>query len=187
MISPVNLESMAEKLHVYDVDQGAWEQEGNGFEANARHVLTHLAKDVVGKDFTDVDLVRGAIAPDSIQYALRLSRWAGVGVSEIVEVTEVEEIARDFVEMDRVGLPWGFPSFAGAVNILAQNLHDIDHAKTREDALRGTYDAMRSTSRLLVNSASIQSHQHGFSLVDAFDARLATLRNRFGIPEPTEK
>jgi hypothetical protein len=187
MISSDNLEVLAHKLHVYDIDQGAWEQEGNGFEANARHVLTHLAKDVVTKDFSDEDLVRGAIAPDSIQYALRLSRWAGVETDEILELTQKEEDIRDTAEDGLRDLPWGYASFAGAVGVLAGNLHDLDHASARDGAVRGTHKAMRSASRLLLNSASIQSYQYGFSITEAFDNRIAVLRRRFSIPEPTER
>lgn len=184
MISPANLETLAEKLRVYDVTQGAWEHEPNSFEANARHVLTHLSKDLVGKDFSDIDLVRGAIAPDSVQYALRLSRWASVDTSEIANITQKEEDLRDIAQDGLVDLPWGFASFAGAVGVLAQNLHDFDHANTKEKAIIDTFNSMRSASRLLINSASIQSYQYGFPIIEAFDARLTTLRNRFDIPEP---
>ena len=186
MISAANLEFLDQKLRVYDVDQGAWEQEPNGFAANARHVLTHLTKDMVGKDFSDVDLVRESIAPDSVQYALRLSRWSLVKGAYLAEVTDTEESVRSIAEKGLENLPWGFASFAGAVCLLAQNLHDMDHKKTRDRASKDTHDTMRSVSRLLIDSASIQSNQYGFSLVKAFDARLSVLRNRFNIPEPTK-
>jgi hypothetical protein len=38
MICAANLETIDQKLRVYDLRQGGWEQEPNGFEANARHV-----------------------------------------------------------------------------------------------------------------------------------------------------
>jgi hypothetical protein len=75
MITASELESCAEKLRVYDVVQGGWEQEPNGFGANAGHVLTHLTKDLTNRNFSDSGIVRTALAPDSLQYALRLSRW----------------------------------------------------------------------------------------------------------------
>jgi len=186
MITNVNLEVLAEKLHTYDVDQEAWEQEANGFEANAGHVLTHLAKDLVGKNFDDEELVRTAIAPDSVQYGLRLARWSGIGIADVVTMGEAEEDIRSEVEasFDFKKLPWGFASFAGGMRTLAVHLHDAEHKSTREATLRGRQASMRSASRLLINSASIQSYQLNFSLPEAFDNRLAFLRNRFGIPQP---
>lgn len=186
MISPVNLELLSERLRVYDVDQGAWEQEPNGFDANVRHVLTHLAKDVATKDFTDRALVRGSIASDSLQYALRLGRWAGVRTVEMTEITGREESIKDFIEENRgiTPLPVGFAAFVGAMGVLAQNLHDTDHESTHDIAMRNTYNAVRSTSRLLVLSSTVQSEHYNFGLMPAFDERLAVLRNRFGIPEP---
>ena len=188
MINVAELEELAEKLRVYDVVQGAWEQEPNGFEANAGHVLTHLAKDIVGKNFNDPELVRTAIAPDSLQYGLRLARWSGIPVAGLVSVTMEEEHTRSGVErsMDYRKLPWGFASFAGGMQTLAQHLHEVGHKSTRDEAVYHTQASMRSASRLLINSASIQAHQLGFSFTGAFDDRLAFLRNRFGIPEPQD-
>ena len=74
MIAQSELDQIDQKLRYYDVVQGAWEQEANGFEANANHVLTHLAKDLATKDFSDTEIVRDAIAPDSLAYGLRLAR-----------------------------------------------------------------------------------------------------------------
>jgi hypothetical protein len=188
MINTASLEVLAERLRVYDVDQAAWEQEPNGFEANASHVLTHLAKDLVGKNFADANLVRTAIAPDSVQYGLRLARWSGIPVADLVRVTGVEEDIRNEVEesFDFRKLPWGFASFAGGMRTLAIHLHDIDHQSERDDAMRYMHTSMRSASRLLINSASIQAHQLDFSLTNAFNDRLAFLRNRFGIPQPQD-
>jgi hypothetical protein len=188
MITAANLEELAARLRVYDVDQEAWEQEPHGFEANTRHVLTHLAKDLVGKSFEDEDTVRTAIAPDSVQYGLRLARWSGISVSELAELSSTEEDIRSGVEesLGHRKLPWGFGSFAAGMRTLALYLHDADHASTRENTIRGRQASMRSASRLLINSASIQSHQYGFSLPEEFDNRLVYLRKRFGIPQPQD-
>ncbi len=186
MIHKNTLEMFAEQLHVYDVDQGAWEQEPNGFEANVGHVLTHLAKDLTGKNFNDRVLVRSAIAPDSIQYGLRLARWSRINIADLVDMDEAEEDIRAEVEngFDSNELPFGFASFAGAMRTLAVHLHDINHESTREGALSNRPASMLSAARLLIDSASIQSFQFDFSLEEAFDARLSFLRDRFGIPHP---
>jgi len=83
MLAGDNLETCAAKLYTYDVAQGAWEQEPNGFKANANHVLTHLAKSLVAKNFGDAHTNKTEIAPDSVQYALRLARWSSVPVQDL--------------------------------------------------------------------------------------------------------
>jgi hypothetical protein len=188
MITTANLEVLAEKLRVYDVDQQAWEQEPNGFEANAGHVLTHLVNNLVGKNFENEDLVRSAIAPDSLQYGLRLARWSGIHVADLVSVTMTEEHMRSQVE-ESLGyrkLPWGFASFAGGMHALSMHLHNMGHAREKDGAVHTRQAAMRSASRLLINSASVQAHQLDFSLIKAFDDRLSSLRARFGIPQPQD-
>ncbi len=186
MISPANLDTMSEQLRVYDVDLQGWEHQSKGFGVNVRHVFTHLTKDLVGKDFSDEDLVRGAIAPDSIVYALRLSRWTNIDTDYVAKVTSKEEAIMDMAEMGLENLPWGFASFAGAVGLLATNLHDQDHEKTHQGAMLGAHNTMKSASRLLIHSAAIQSHQYGLSIMEAFDSRLTVLHDRFGIPKKSQ-
>jgi hypothetical protein len=70
MLDYETIDRCAAKLWVYDVSDQAWEQEPNGFEVNASHVLTHLSKALWSKDFSDSNVVRTEIAPDSLQYAL---------------------------------------------------------------------------------------------------------------------
>lgn len=62
----------------------------------------------------------------------------------------------------------------------------LDHKSTRESAHTKTYKEMRSAARLLINSANIQAYQFDFNLEESFNARLASLRIRFGIPDPEE-
>jgi hypothetical protein len=188
MLTVEDLEVCAEKLYVYDVEQGAWEQEPHGFEANAKHVLTHLAKDIVNKDFSSPELVQTAIAPDSMQYALRLGRWAGVEPQDMLvspgDEWNVRRLIARQVSRHRGSVIVHATAFAEAMGELASNLHDLDHASTREVAIASRQDAMRETGRLLVNSARLQAEGHQFDLMEAFDARLAHLRERFGIPQP---
>lgn len=183
MIRPENLDIISERLKVYDVVQEGWEHEPKGIEVNFQHVLTHLAKDPGLKDFSDPELIRNTIAPDSLQYALRLGRWAGIHSVEL-SMTETEISIPTSLQKHLGNLPPGVPSYMGATSILAKHLHDIDHKSTQFEAEQGRYDAMRSAARLLLNSAEVQAGHYNFNLVRAFDNRLRNLRERFGIPEP---
>jgi hypothetical protein len=184
MLIRSSTELLFAKLRVYDVDQGAWEQEPNGIDVNSRHVLTHLSKDMIGKDFTNPELVQTAIAPDSVQYALRLRRWASLPpVESSIPPEDSIKAAKQLKE--RLGkVPLHFALFAEGTAELARNLHDIDHESTRGSALRNRQNSIRKASWLLINSANLQAATFRFDLVDAFDARLASLREKSGIPEP---
>ncbi len=184
MLSAQNLEQLSQELYVYDVVQGAWEQEPNGFEANAAHVLTHLAKDLSLKDFNNPDESRTAIAPDSLQYAFRLARWGGV---EPAELTEKRGAA--WFQASKAAAKIGIPTeHAGAhilaMSVIAINLHDLGHASARAEAIEARRIDMRFAGRLLVESADLQAKAYEFDLVDAFRTRLTSLRRRFGIAQP---
>jgi hypothetical protein len=185
MLAKYELESLSDKMHVYDVDQGGWEQEANSIQANARHVLFHLTKDLVYKDFLDPVIVQTAIAPDSVQYALRLGRWVGLN-PERLHVSRSEILIAEELDPGSDQSPLHLTAFKEAVGILAGNLHDLDHKKTQADALRHQPDLFRQAGRMLIYSASIQSAEYDFNLVETFDDRLSGLRRRFNIPEPSE-
>lgn len=77
------LADLNERLRVYDVDQHGWEHEGQGLDVNIRHVQHHLTQDLERKNFTDAQTVEVAVAPDCLQYALRIGRWTGATLYEI--------------------------------------------------------------------------------------------------------
>ncbi len=183
MLTPTELQTCYNNLYTYDVTQGAWEQEPHGFEANARHVLTHLTKDLLAKDFKDPETVKTAIAPDSLQYALRFARWADLPPAEL-DFKE-QDRQRIFTVASRLGrVSYHFAAFTEAAGTLAQNLHDLDHGNTSAEAQAGRKTAMAATASSLLLSADLASQRFDFDLVEAFDARLSSLRIRFGIPEP---
>ncbi|MEK7603129.1 MAG: hypothetical protein AAB459_02720 [Patescibacteria group bacterium] len=186
-LTVINLEACAEKLRVYDVDQKGWEQEPNGFVANARHVLAHLVKDLATKDFTDEVLVRTAIAPDSVQYSLRLLRWGRVDVKRLANIANGPLLADSYITARHVNtskkmIP--FNRVLRATGYLAQNLHDLDHEQEKGVAEEQRQDAVLRAAGLLAISALSQAGAFNFDLVEAFDTRLASLRERFGIPDP---
>lgn len=176
---------MHHKLHVYDVEQRGWEHEGLGLEVNARHVLTHLAKDIVNKDFDDEELVKEAIAPDLAQYALRLCRWSDSHPYGLLETENYDKEAYDptsftkYYEKDKTGI-------LRAIGGLASVLHDIDHAKSSSDAREALPSKAVKSAKFLFDAASFQAATMDFDLSESFDLRLSQLRQRFKIPDPTK-
>lgn len=183
MLTVAEIQGCNRRLRAYDVDQRGWEQEPNGFTANTSHILTHMVMTLASKDFTDPVVVRTDIAPDSVMHALRLLRWANLGpldaIHETTLIGEANNLAKRF---GRVGLSTAL--FIEANGILATHIQDLGHQSTRERAVDNTKTAISKVSGRLINSAQRQAKSHGFNLVEAFDARLVQLRERFGIPEP---
>lgn len=185
MIVIEELEVAAEKLKVYDVDQAAWEQEPNGFKANVTHALCHLAKDITGKNFEDCETIQSAIAPDSLQYALRFARWTGQTSRVVLPTRDQVNIVNLLARNNGFGaMPLPQVAFVEAAATIARNLHDQDHATTKTEADYDILHSARRAGRLLVYGACLQADEHGFDLPEAFDERLTNLRTRFGISEP---
>ena len=178
------LEDMSAKMYVYDVLQGAWEQEPNGFEANAKHVLTHLSKDLILKDFTDAKVVREQITPDLIQYAVRLMRWSAQAVGAVeYPSTESEQLARI---RGKYGVGTAHACYIAAIGVMAASLHDHDHSRIREAAIEAAPAMARQAAGFLLEAVRIQAESNNFDILTSFDNRLASLRTRFGIPEPVK-
>jgi hypothetical protein len=186
MIIPEDLQACAEKLYVYDVEQRGWEQEGRGFEVNAHHVLTHLVKESLNKNFSDPDVVSGEIAPDAMQYAIRLGRWSGLETSDLMPYAKGARYIAEHAGL-RVGtVPVHWAAHAEAAGKLASNLHDLGHVAIREEAVGNRGGSMIYVARQLITCAEVAAETYGFDPLVAFDDRLAQLRERFGIPQPTE-
>lgn len=184
MITGPEINSLAGKLKIYDVMQGGWEQEDRSFIANATHVLTHLSKDIVDKDFGDPSLVESAIAPDALMYAIRLGRWtrqeADVLLPTVETYARVDELAD---RLSLSSLPTNRLSFMEATATVARHLHDTGHSNSRELVKEERESMAQSAGGFLVQCANLQAEQYDINLVEAFDARLSSLRERFGIPE----
>ncbi len=184
-LTPENLEKMAEKLYVYDVVQGAWEHEGKSVHTNVNHVFYHLVKDMTdsNKPLDGKGIIK-ALAPDNVQYALRLGRWTGNTPEEMIQdaayykdqtLGNVAEVGR--LEVSRLAT-------VVAIGKLAKNLHDTDHQKTHEDAEEALPQVAKHASAWLLYASVLQSDHHGINLEQAFDQRLFDLRERFNIPQP---
>jgi len=183
MLSDLELQKKTDKLQIYDVVQSGWEQEGNGFEANVFHVLTHLNSNIFGKDFTDEKTVKSEIAPDSLQYAIRLGRWTGNSAKDILGANVDSSIDR--LTFRKIGsIPMHYVAYEEATYKLTTHLHDLGHKKERDRAIAARSETMAAASRLLIHSAILQSEEFDFDLLSSFDTRLSELRLRFKIPEP---
>ncbi len=195
MIEVEKLEGMADRLRVYDVDQNGWELDPEGKQRgrlrhNMAHVGLHLADVIERKDFFDTRIVRSEIAPDSMQYALRLARWGSVALEEIVPASIDYSAAMSL--QSRLRLNWigsaPLASFIKAQGVLSRQLHSEDHVNTRKRAYDQRPEALGEVAGLLVQTACMQANNdpnnEQFDIVEAFDLRLSHLRQRFGIPEP---
>jgi hypothetical protein len=177
---------MSQELFIYDVIQHGWEQEPKGYEANAKHVLSHLSKNLF-KGFQNPEEVAAEIAPDSVMYALRLARWNCVepiiGMDKLVvdnsHIGVVEKAAADFLD-----LPPHQVGYLAATVALARHVHGYDHDRMHESAIREQPQVVQEVGGLLLYSANLQADEMNFDLPQAFANRLGYLRDIFGIPEP---
>lgn len=184
MINQNELERCNSKLFVYDVSQRGWEQEPNGFEANIRHTLTHLAKDAFRKNFGDASLVQDAIAPDNLMYALRIARWGNVLPKQIVASDTSAQIATSKKLEYFNSLPESLGTHLTAIDAVADLIHEEDHTSSNQEALANRFNKVLYASRLLIMSVNQQIEQFDFNIEDSLDSRLFELRTRFKIPQP---
>lgn len=183
MVSLGELEDCSERLRVYDVVQHGWEQEPYGFEANTVHTLTHLVKTLLRKNFDDPEAARTEIAPDSMQYALRLGRWAGIPTVELFgngsAIDKMYDLASD--------TPLAREAFEVGTDALNTHIHDMGHNALQAEALASRLVTIFKSSRRLLLCSVVLANQHGFDLITAFGDRLAALRRQFKIPEPNDQ
>jgi len=177
---------MRQKLDYYDVVQHGWEQEHNGFEANAKHVLAHLTKDLMSKNYVQEHQVRTEIAPDLLQHGLRLQRWAGIEPGALPVEWRDSRANTDKIKHHLGGLSTQVAILLEANAVLANNMHALDHQKDRPAAEASRYESIGRASGLLICSAEFQAELFNFDLCQAFDDRLAALRKRFKIPQPAQ-
>jgi hypothetical protein len=182
VISIEQLEGMSGRLADYDVRDGGWVHEGQGLTTNLAHTYQHLSKMIIAKNFADADEVETAIAPDSLQYALRTIRWIEGNVADLKELSSGHRLeARRRSQAVGYTLEYGFVQ--NAAGLLEPVAHDIQHEVERQEGElkeRALY-----AGQLLMFSAERQSKALGFDLEFAFDERILELRDRFDI-QPKE-
>ena len=186
-LQEAQMTTLSYELWLYDNAQHGWEQEPNGFEANAKHTLVHLSKNLV-KDFSDETILAKEIAPDSVFYALRLARWNSVLPLVTAGQLEVEDthLATTQATAERLpGLSLHQAGYIAATAALARHVHGYDHAKDLENTVAAQPPAVREVGGLLLYSAQLQAEQADFDLESACNNRLVRLRNLFGIAYPT--
>ncbi|MDB5185326.1 MAG: hypothetical protein JWN38_1134 [Candidatus Saccharibacteria bacterium] len=188
MIPNRELLSMAYNLRAFDIEQGAWPHESEGFEANAQHALEHLASDMVTKNFNDEDTILREIAPDALSFALRLNRWADLKPVENGNPDEtplgrtrstVLELRPHYGDLETSHI-----AYIGAVGTLASHLRDLRHPDKRELAQTARPEVVRNTASLLQYCVEQQMKWLGFNYRSVFHLRLRSLRDELGIPQP---
>lgn len=178
------LEVCAQELYVYDVVQEGWVHEPRGLEVNVGHVLTHLTKSYLSKNFMDRDEVRTAVAPDSVQYALRFARWTGSEPAELAGPTSDEK--RQTV-IDNLGfaLTTNPIDFMVATGLVGESLHELGHISYEEADSDEIKLKLIRAGRFLTRYALGKAIYYGFDFKESFDARLAEVRHLSRKGEPT--
>lgn len=185
MIDISELNATAEKLRVYDVEQGGWEGESGAYRDKAGHVLKHLVKNTF-KAFDNPKVAWAELAPDSVQHALRLMRWSGLPYTAAVPTKHQADAVRKTARSQPGfgDMPLAQVAYQKGYAALAAGLHDEDHESTRAAAEERRSAAAQHAGRLLVYSAELQAQAFEFDLLAAVDDRLTVLRERFDISEP---
>lgn len=200
-LSLSSLESMAKALYVYDVDQNGWEGDPEGAspktaDSNLVHVSLHLADVIERKDFNNVSAAATELAPDAIQYGLRIVRWGGLTLDSVLPAAQDVEEAKipsarlqltNNAEAEAGSLNFAFSGFVRASGILARQLHDEDHQSSSQEAIANRKQSLRQVSTLLILSSLALTDYNSDNLRVAFDNRLTQLRQRIHIPEPSNE
>lgn len=192
MINVDKLETMAESLRLYDVVDGGWEGDPEGtnnpksVEDNLKHVGEHLAGVLAFKDFTDSSIVKYEIAPDFVQYGLRVARWGGIE-AEKLDAQDSSYIPQAREINDRLGigyvgtLPVASLILANGI-LMGQQMHDEDHEAIRSNAIEERPKKLKLAGQILLNTAYYQAVNNEFDLTMAFEDRIARLRSRRNVP-----
>lgn len=177
----LDLEAMSTDLKIYDVDQGGWEHEGKGFDFNVDHTLSELVR-MRSKDFYDPVVVKSEIAPDAVQYALRLARWTGYDLDFVLPGARIspvgssidEAIAVHAAKMRIISLRTA--AYSASEVQLAGFTHSLDHESERQVALANKFDTLPRVSQALLRFALDSGEEYGFRVQVSFFDRLIALR-----------
>lgn len=183
-IAVASLEAMARTLYEDDVIQGGWECDPEGVlpgtvGENLAIVQYNLADAIESSSFRSTSAIKEELAPDAMRYALRVARWGGIALKNIVprpwsEGEHETSLRLELSKIDRRTLP--LASFVRANGVLARQLRDeAQHGKHQEARARHS-ESLRSVSALLVQASHEQSKRGNFDLEEAFNRRLELLR-----------
>lgn len=188
MIEVESLERMADKLYEYDVTLDGWEGDPEGsnpmpIEHNLKHVGEHLAGVLAFKDFTDPEVISKEIAPDYMQYGLRIARWGRVALSNVLlgdqYIADATKVSLQLDIPSRFTLPATSLIFANGI-LMGQQMHDEEHHSSHADATSMRKHRLQTVSSTLINIASSSDYWPGadFDIEQAFDDRLTVLQKR---------
>lgn len=195
MIEVNTLEQMADNLRLYDVVDGGWEGDPEGadpktIEDNLKHVGEHLAGVIAFKNFFNPVTVRQEIAPDLMQYGLRIARWGNLPLESLIPESNTHYSdamgMQDRIHLHTMGTaPVASVILANGV-LLGQQMHDEDHKDKKVEAVRRREESLPYAAALLIQASVIQANNgpdnDRFDLKMAFADRIAHLRVRFDVP-----
>lgn len=173
---------MSEQLKVYDIDQQGWEHSDKGRDFNVTHVLKELVR-ARRKDFTNKEVIKNELAPDAIQYGLRMSRWGVFPIDFILPTIDLEIETDAYCNRNNIKKP-EIGAWALAEITLAEFSHNLDHASKEIYKDNSDEQSIIRASRLLLYFAEYSADEYNFDLQESFTNRLTNLRQRFNIPQP---
>jgi hypothetical protein len=185
MVDLDRLGEAADKLSVFDIDEGRWPEESDGFHANAARVFAGLEEDLSERDFTNPLDTEYRVAPNAVIAALRLGRWTGQAEGELspgllrvrmLAPTPQEPITAKTLARNAGSVSIQEIAFAEAAATIRVHLSDKVDSGREWYARKDVLFSARRAARLLLYSAALQAEMHDFPLFQAFDARLGELR-----------
>lgn len=190
-----DLSEMYRELKFYDVSQQGWEHDPDAQENpkspedNLYHVGTHIDKTLAFKDFSNPEVLKSEILPDSLMYGLRIARWFEIDLEGLINGKDhwryqLEQLSHR-LDTPRIGTAEYRGLILAKGYFSGQQLHDEAHEKTRPEALKLKYGRLRKASSLLIQlpllSGCIGKEDQTQAVRDIFDLRLSELRERVGI------
>jgi len=132
--------------------------------------------------------VESEIAPDLMQYGLRIVRWGNLALQDIAQTIDPQIVDPEVVMAQaRRGLrttkyaPITTVEFANAL-LLGRQVHDEDHRSSRIEAIAMRSERLPKVASLLLQTAHMQSDRGNFDLQSSLETRLMSLRERFDVP-----
>lgn len=194
MIDVADLGAAAERIKTFDVDEGKWPAEAEGFEENAARTLAHLEADLAWRDFSNRHDVEWRLAPDAVRFAIRLGRWTGQSDGLLVEEppypainilmpTPEQVSVVNFLSRDLDGVPPHQVAFAEAVATIDDHLHAHADPGRQKEAADGKLYTARRAARLLLYAADLQAEEYDFDLFRALDLQMGAAQVHTGNPE----
>ncbi|MDQ3159122.1 MAG: hypothetical protein M3P98_03255 [bacterium] len=180
MSNPITGEAINEmylELHQYDVVENLWAFNDAGLLGNMTHVVHHLTKGDLKKDFNDPNVMQTEVVPDDIQYALRMARWCSFFPEEVKppadsKITIDAGILKHNVKAPTISMAHRWT----ARSLLATIAHDSEHSILTGGNMIRDPGTEKDIAKHLFRAATLDAKTYEFDPIEAFYTRLAYLR-----------